>query len=204
MYKHLISEQSYTISVILQNGMNRKDSHLIVESTYFLLDLERSFDTMSHGKLIEVLSRKYGRGELHRLYTYISSKRCVMVSELFVESKKGTPQGNYLESDVKPSLHRSVSFPDRDDRICVIDEAVGTIDANFRCYVIFQVYSASEACCLEVAVRFRLMDGRGCQLPMVTQMMLTTDRQMSLYTTAVSMKLSRGGRGVFPLLKLVK
>ena len=101
-------------------------------------------------------------------------------------------QGSCLESDVKPSLYRSVSLPYRNDRVCIIDETVGTIDANFRCYVIFQVYSTSEACRLEVAVGFCLMDGCGCQLPMVTQMVLTTDGQMSLYAAAISVKPSWG------------
>ncbi len=77
MYKHLNSEQRYTISVILQNGMNRKDSHLIVESTYFLLDLERSFDTMSHGKLIEVLSRTIWEGRVASpIHIYIFEAVC--------------------------------------------------------------------------------------------------------------------------------
>ena len=59
------------------------------------LDLERFFDTVSHSKLIEVLSRTIKDGRVVSLiHKYLRSG--VMVNGLFVESKEGTPQGGPL------------------------------------------------------------------------------------------------------------
>ena len=59
------------------------------------LDLERFFDTVSHSKLIEVLSRTIKDGRVVSLiHKYLRSG--VMVNGLFVRSEEGTPQGGPL------------------------------------------------------------------------------------------------------------
>ena len=109
-----------------------------------------------------------------------------------------------LKCDVEPGLYRSVSLPYRDDRGSVIYETVGTINADLRRDVIFQVDSTAETRRLEVAVRFCLMNRCGCQFSVVTQMVLAADGQMTLDTTAVSVRLSCIRSRIIPLLKLIE
>ena len=75
----------------------RKAQSIITDGYKYVvdLDLERFFDTVSHSKLIEVLSRTIKDGRVISLiHKYLRSG--VMVNGLFVRSEEGTPQGGPL------------------------------------------------------------------------------------------------------------
>ena len=91
----------------------RKAQSIVTDGYKYVvdLDLERFFDTVSHSKLIEVLSRTIKDGRVISLiHKYLRSG--VMVNGLFVRSEEGTPQGGPLSpllSNVSMSLTRSSS-----------------------------------------------------------------------------------------------
>ena len=75
----------------------RKAQSIITDGYKYVvdLDLECFFDTVSHSKLIEVLSRSIKDGRVISLiHKYLRSG--VMVNGLFVRSEEGTPQGDPL------------------------------------------------------------------------------------------------------------
>ena len=79
------------------HGALRKAQSIITDGYKYVvdLDLERFFDTVSHSKLIEVLSRTIKDGRIVSLiHKYLRSG--VMVNGMFVCSEEGTPQGGPL------------------------------------------------------------------------------------------------------------
>ena len=79
------------------HGALRRAQSIITDGYKYVvdLDLERFFDTVSHSKLIEVLSRTIKDGRVVSLiHKYLRSG--VMVNDLFVRSEEGTPQGGPL------------------------------------------------------------------------------------------------------------
>ena len=79
------------------HGALRKAQSIITDGYKYVvdLDLERFFDTVSHSKLIEVLSRTIKDGRVVSLiHKYLRSG--VMVNGMFVCSEEGTPQGGPL------------------------------------------------------------------------------------------------------------
>ena len=79
------------------HGALRRAQSIITDGYKYVvdLDLERFFDTVSHSKLIEVLSRTIKDGRVVSLvHKYLRSG--VMVNDLFVRSEGGTPQGGPL------------------------------------------------------------------------------------------------------------
>ena len=79
------------------HGALRRAQSIITDGYKYVvdLDLERFFDTVSHSKLIEVLSRTIKDGRVVSLiHKYLRSG--VMVNGLFVRSEEGTPQGGPL------------------------------------------------------------------------------------------------------------
>ena len=73
----------------------RGSQRIISEGYIYVVDLERFFDTVSHSKLIEILSRTIKDGRVVSLiHKYL--RIGVMNKGLFEASEEGTPQGGPL------------------------------------------------------------------------------------------------------------
>ena len=84
----------YTLIIRICHDALRGAQKIINEGYIYVvdLDLERFFDTVSHSKIIEILSRTIKDGRVVSLiHKYLRSG--VMNKGLFEASEKGTPQG---------------------------------------------------------------------------------------------------------------
>lgn len=105
------------------------------------IDLERFFDTVSHSKLIEILSRTIKDGRVISLiHKYLNSG--VMIGGSFVPSKEGTPQGgplspllsnvmlNEMDKELERRGHPFVLYADDSLILCKTKRAANRVSSS--------------------------------------------------------------------------
>ena len=154
IYEHQFSKSSYGFRP--RRGCHdalRGAQRIISEGYKYVvdLDLERFFDTVSHSKLIEILSRTIKDGRVVSLiHKYL---RCgIMNNGLFEANKEGTPQGgplspllsnimlNELDKELESRGHPFVRYADDAMIFCKSERAAMRVKKSITRYIEKSLY----------------------------------------------------------------